>query len=99
MSGIEHQRGRATRETDTKMHENDTVFTWFLHGFSHPRDAQPPLPSALALPEIFCFSAVLTDLRNATPPRTASSRSCLRANAPSPCGLEHHLTASSRFPE
>src|SRR5687767_9528368 len=52
---IEHQRGRVTHETDTKLHENDTGFTWFVHGFSRLQDAQPPLTSALAPPRKSCF--------------------------------------------
>ena len=41
MSQIEQQQGRATHETNTKMHENDTVPTWFLHGFYARRNFNP----------------------------------------------------------
>src|SRR5688500_17497165 len=45
-------------------HENDTVPTWFLHGFSRPQHAQPPLTSPLAPPEKTLFSATATNLPN-----------------------------------
>ena len=61
MSEIEQQQARATARFGTKetrkRHGFYMVSTWFRHGFPRPQDAQPPLPSALALPEKTLFSA------------------------------------------
>src|SRR5688572_14813065 len=40
-----------------KGYEKGMVWAWFGHVFSHPQDAQPPLPPALAPPEKTLFSA------------------------------------------